>query len=157
MKKWKKVLLILFAAALILLALVFYIATKKPPTAADSKPIKEMLAPNFMNELDSAFKQVDAFYINKNIGVSGKINEIDSTSMHVFIDAGESSLINCSFDSTEFAKIISELKVGNEIKIKGIYSGCDGCGKSVSEDGMDLLSNEKIVQLKTCSINNSSN
>lgn len=157
MKKWKKVLLILFVAGLITGGYVFYIATKKPPTALDSKPVKEMVGSVLIKELDSAFKQVDSFYINKNIGVSGKINEIDSTSMHVFIDAGESSLINCSFDSTEFAKIISELKVGNEIKIKGIYSGCDGCEKSISEDGMDLLSNEKIVQLKTCSINNSSN
>jgi hypothetical protein len=154
MKKWKKVLLILFVLGLITGGYVFYIATKKPPTAADSKPIKEMVAVGLFKELDSAYKQVDSCYKDKNIGVSGTIKEIDSASMHIFIDAGEACSINCSFNSTEFSKIKASLKVGNAIKIKGIYSGCDGCDKSASDDGMDMLSSDKIAQLKTCSLNN---
>ena len=154
MKKWKKILLILFVVGLITGGYVFYIATKKPETAADSKPVKEMVAADLFKELDSAYKKVDSSYINKNIGVTGSVKEIDIVSMHVFIDAGDAASINCSFDSTEFAKIKSSLKVGNAIKIKGIYSGCDGCDKSASDDGLDMLSVDKIVQLKTCSLNN---
>ena len=154
MKKWKKGLLVLFLVGLVTGGYVFYIVTKKPPTAADSKPIKEMKATSLFMELDSNFKKVDSCYINQNIAVSGTIKEIDTVSKHVFIDAGTSCSINCSFDSTEFSKLKATLKVGNAINIKGIYSGCDGCDKSAADDGMDMLSTDKIAQLKTCTLNN---
>jgi len=154
MKKWKKILLVLFVIGLIAGGYVFYKVTKKPATAKDSKPVKEMVASNLFKELDSSYKQVDSIYTKKNIGISGKIKGIENSS--IFIDAGESQLINCSFDSTEFAKIKSSLKVGSEIKIKGIYSGCDGCVKSASDDDMSLLheATGKTVSLITCSLNN---
>lgn len=154
MKKWKKGLLVLFLVGLVTGGYVFYIVTKKPPTAADSKPIKEMKATSLFMELDSNFKKVDSCYINQNIAVSGTIKEIDTVSKHVFIDGGTSCSINCSFDSTEFSKLKASLKVGNAINIKGIYSGCDGCDKSAADDGMDMLSTDKIAQLKTCTLNN---
>ena len=154
MKTWKKIVLTLFVIILIAGGYVFYKVTKKPPTAADSKPIKEMKATTLFMELDSNFKKVDSFYINKNVGISGTIKEIDVDSKHVFIDAGDLRSINCSFDSTEFSKLKTSLKIGSKINIKGIYSGCDGCDKSAADDGMDMLSTDKIAQLKTCTLNN---
>ncbi len=154
MKTWKKIVLTLFVIILIAGGYVFYKVTKKSPTAADSKPVKEMKATSLFMELDNNFKKVDSFYINKNIGISGAIKEIDVDSKHVFIDAGVSRSINCSFDSTEFSKLQASLKVGDAINIKGIYSGCDGCDHSAADDGLDMLSADKIVQLKTCTLNN---
>ena len=150
MKNWKKILLFLVVIGLIVGGIIFYKVTKRPPTAADSKPVKEMAATELFNSLDSNFHLTDSIYNNKNIGVSGIIKEIDTASKHIFIEGGEAKIINCSFDSTEFSKI-NNIKIGNKINLKGIYSGCEGYG--IANDGMDLIPSDKIAQLKTCSIN----
>jgi hypothetical protein len=151
MKKWKKVLLTLFVIGLISAIVVFYIITKKPLTAADSKPVKELTATELFNSLDSNFRFSDSIFNNQNIAVKGIVKEIDSTNKHVFIEAGEAKLINCSFDSVEFSKIKSNIKLGGGVNIKGIYTGCDGYNNA--DDGMDLIPSDKIAQLKTCSVN----
>ena len=151
MKKWKKVLLTLFVIGLISAIVVFYIITKKPLTAADSKPVKELTATELFNSLDSNFRFSDSIFNNQNIAVKGIVKEIDSTNKHVFIEAGEAKLINCSFDSTEFDKIKSSIKLGGMVDIKGIYSGAEGYNNA--DEGMDLIPSDKIAQLKTCSVN----
>jgi hypothetical protein len=151
MKKWKKILLTLFVIGLATAIVVFYIVTKKPPTAADSKPDKEMTATELFNSLDSNFRLSDSMFNNKNIAVKGIVKEIDSINKHIFIEAGEAKLINCSFDSLEFTEIKSSIKFGGGVNIKGIYTGCDGYDNG--DDGMDLIPTDKIVLLKTCSIN----
>lgn len=152
MKKWKKILLTLFVVGLATAIVVLYIATKKPPTAADSKPVKEMTAAELFNALDSNFKVTDSIFNNKNIAVKGIIKEFDSANKHIFIEAGEAKLVNCSFDSTEFSKIKTSIKLGGNINVKGIYTGCEGYNNA--DDGMDLIPSDKIAQLKTCSQNN---
>lgn len=151
MKKWKKILLTLFVIGLATAIVVFYIITKKPPTAADSKPVKEITATELFNSLDSNFRLSDSMFNNKNIAVKGIVKEIDSINKHIFIEAGEAKLINCSFDSLEFTKIKSSIKLGGGVNIKGIYTGCDGYDNG--DDGMDLIPSDKIVLLKTCSTN----
>ncbi len=153
MKKWKKNLLILFVIGIVAAAVVLYIATKKPATGADTKAVAEMKADKLFTDLNSNHKQFDSLYNNKNIAISGKIKEIDEATAHVFIQGGESFSVNCSFDSTQFAKIKSTLKVGEEANIKGIYTGCDGFDASAASDGLDMLSSEKSAQLKTCGLN----
>ena len=152
MKKWKKILLILFVIGLATAIVVFYIVTKKPPTAADSEPVKEMTATELFNALDSNFRFSDSIFNNQNIAVKGIIKEIDSTNKHIFIEGGEAKLINCSFDSLEFVNIKKSIKLGGSVNIKGIYAGCDGYDNA--DDGMDLIPSDKIAQLKTCSQNN---
>lgn len=152
MKKWKRNLLLLLVIGLIAGVFVFYYAFRKPATAADSKPVKEMTAVELFNALDSNFKFTDSSYMDKNIAIKGIIKEIDSTNKHIFIEGGAAKLVNCSFDSTEFAKINSVTKPGDNINLKGIYAGCDGYGSN--DDGMDLIPSDKIAQLKTCSPNN---
>ena len=151
MKKWKKILLTLFVIGLATAIVVFYIVTKKPPTAADSKPFKELTATELFNSLDSNFHLSDSIFNNQNIAVKGIVKEIDSVNKHIFIEAGEAKLINCSFDSAEFAKIKSNITLGGGVNIKGIYTGCDGYDNA--DDGMDLIPSDKIAQLKTCSNN----
>lgn len=151
MKKWKKILLALFVIGLGTAIVVFYVVTKKPPTAADSKPVKEMTAIELFNALDSNFKMTDSIFNNQNIAVKGIIKEFDTSNKHIFIEAGEAKLVNCSFDSTEFSKIKTSIKLGSNINVKGIYSGCEGYN---TDDGMDLIPSDKIAQLKTCSQNN---
>jgi hypothetical protein len=151
MKKWKKILLTLFVVGLASAIVVFYIVTKKPPTAADSKPVKEMTAIELFNSLDSSFHFSDSIFNNQNIAVNGIVKEIDSVNKHIFIEAGEAKLINCSFDSLAFTEIKSSIKVGGGVNIKGIYTGCDGYDNG--DDGMDLIPTDKIVLLKTCSVN----
>ncbi len=152
MKKWKKILLTLFVIGLVTTIVVFYIITKKPPTAADSAPVKEMTATELFSALDSNFRFSDSIFNNQNIAVKGIVKEIDSTNKHIFIEAGEAKLINCSFDSLEFVKIKTSIKLGGDVNIKGIYTGCDGYDNA--DDGMDLIPSDKIAQLKTCSQNN---
>ena len=151
MKKWKKNLLILFVIGLIIAICVIFYATKKPPTAADSKPVKEMNASELFNALDSNFHATDSIFNNQNIAVKGVIKEIDTANKHIFIEAGEAKLVNCSFDSTEFSNIKSNIKLGGQINVKGIYSGCEGYDNA--DEGMDLIPSEKIAQLKTCTSN----
>jgi hypothetical protein len=151
MKKWKKILLSLFVIGLVTAIVVFYVITKKPLTAADSNPVKELTASELFNALDSNFHTTDSIFNNQNIAVKGVIKEIDSTNKHIFIEAGEAKLINCSFDSTEFANLKSNIKIGSIINIKGIYSGSEGYNNT--DDGMDLIPSDKIAQLKTCSVN----
>ena len=152
MKKWKKILLTLFVIGLATAIVVFYVITKKPLTAADSKPVKVMSATELFNALDSNFHATDSIFNNQNIAVKGVVKEIDITNNHIFIEAGEAKLINCSFDSTEFDKIKSSIKLGGIVNIKGIYSGAEGYNNA--DDGMDLIPSDKIAQLKTCSQNN---
>jgi len=152
MKKWKKILLTILVIGLIAGVCIFFYATKKPATAADSKPVKEMTAFELFNSLDSNFHLTDSAYMDQNIAIKGIIKEIDSANKHIFIEGGEAKLINCSFDSTEFTKLNTAMKVGNNINIKGIYSGCEGYNNA--DDGMDLIPSDKIAQLKTCSPNN---
>jgi hypothetical protein len=151
MKKWKKILLTLFVIGLATAIVVFYLITKKPPTAADSKPVKEMTAIELFNALDSNFRMTDSMFNNQNIAVKGIIKEIDTANKHIFIEAAEAKLINCSFDSSEFANLKTSIKIGGQINVKGIYAGCDGY--NVADDGMDLIPSDKIAQLKTCSSN----
>ncbi len=151
MKKWKKILLSLFVIGLVSAIVVFYVITKKPLTAADSKPVKIFSATELFNALDSNFHATDSIFNNQNIAVKGVVKEIDITNNHIFIEAGEAKLINCSFDSTEFDKIKSSIKLGGMVDIKGIYSGAEGYNNA--DDGMDLIPSDKIAQLKTCSVN----
>ncbi len=150
MKKWKKVLLILFVIGLVAGAIVFYVATKKPATAADSKPIKEMLASDLINELSTNKQLTDSAYMFKNIAVKGKVKEINGT--NIIIEAGESAFVNCSFDSTAFEEIKSTIKSGAEVNVKGIYYGCSGFDPK-SDDDLDLIPVEKDANLRTCGIN----
>lgn len=153
MKKWKKNLLILFVIGLISVAVVVYIATKKPVSGADSKPVAEMKADVLYAELNNNHQKFDSIYNNKNIAITGTIKEIDEATAHVFIQGVESFSINCSFDSAHFVKIKSALKIGTVTSIKGIYTGCDGFDLSANNDELDMLSGEKSAQLKTCGIN----
>jgi hypothetical protein len=150
MKKWKKVTLIFLAIGLIAGAIVFYVATKKPKTAADSKPIKEMLATDLINELSNNQHATDSAYMFKNIAVKGKVKEINGT--NIIIEAGESAFVNCSFDSTAFEVIKNTIKSGAEVNIKGIYYGCSGFDPK-SDDDLDLMPIQKEAKLKTCGIN----
>ena len=152
MKKWKKILLYLFILGLILGVLVFYKVTKRPETAADSKPVKELTATALYNELSSNNKLTDSIYKDKNIAVKGKIVEIKETT--VFIEAGPAATINCSFDSATFEGCKSAYSIGAEADIKGIYSGSDGFGVAVDPDDMLAEVAGKNVVLKTCAPNN---
>lgn len=141
-----------FVAATILIAAAVYLFAKRPPqTAADSKPEKEMSALELMEALNKNYKATDSLYNEKNIAVEGKIIEVKETT--VFLDAGELSTINCSFDSTTFVNNKNRFTVGSVISIKGIYSGSDGF--DIQMDSEDLLADVtgKNVILKTCAIN----
>ena len=146
----KTILITIFIAALFTGAVVFYVATKKPPTAADSKPVKEMLATDLINDLSNNQHATDSAYMYKNIAVKGKVKEIDGT--NIILEAGESSFVNCSFDSADFASVKRSLHPGEQANIKGIYNGCSGF-ESKNDDEFDLLPAEKIANLKTCAIN----
>jgi hypothetical protein len=153
MKKWKKIILYLFVLGIVSAVVVFYIATKRPPTAADSKPFKELEATALINELDTSAGRCSVNYMDKNIAVSGIIKSIDTSTANVIIDAGSSCYINCSFDSTCFKNCMNTLAVGKKASIKGIYFGCEGFEKK-SEDEFDMLGSEKNAKLKACAINN---
>ena len=151
MKKWKKILLYLFVIGLIIGAFVFYKVTKRPETAADSKPVKELTAAALFDELSSNNKLADSIYKDKNIAVKGKVVEIKETT--VFIEAGPAATINCSFDSATFEGCKSTYTVGAEADIKGIYSGSDGFGVAADPDDMLADVAGKNVVLKTCAPN----
>ena len=142
-----------FVAATVLIALAVYPFAKRPPqTAADSKPVKEMSALELMETLNKDYKSTDSLFNEKNIAVEGKIIEVKETT--VFLDAGERSTINCSFDSTTFEAHKKLFTIGNTVNIKGIYSGSDGF--DAPSDSDDLLADVtgKNVILKTCALHN---
>jgi hypothetical protein len=149
MKKWKKILLILIALGAILGTIIFYVATKKPPTSEDSKPVAVFKSVELISKLESD-STVSKEYMFKNIAVEGTIKEIKEQDHSVIIDAGESSFINCSFDSTAFAKCRSNFSLGKAVSIKGIYYAFD----KTADDGMGLIPVEKNAFLRTCFINN---
>jgi len=150
----KTILFTVLIAALVTGAVVFYVATKKPPTAADSKPIKKISATALINELSNNNLFVDSTYMFKNICVSGKIKEISGTNL--IIDAGEFALVNCSFDSTSFESIKNTINLGEEATVKGIYFGCSGFDAKAADD-LDLIPIEKEAKLRTCALINPSN
>ena len=92
MKKWKKIILVVFVLGLITAGVVLYIAFKKPPTAADSKPVKEFRSEQLIAEIQKDKKKADSVFMFKNIGVSGKIRDLSGTSL--ILDAGEGASIN---------------------------------------------------------------
>ncbi len=151
MKKWKKILLYLFIIGIVIGGIVFYKVTKRPATAADSEPVKEMVATELINELINHRQLIDSIYKDNNIAVKGKI--IDIKDATIFIEGGPSATINCSFDSTTFACCKSTFKIGGEANIKGIYSGSDGFDVVVNPDDMLADVAGKNVMLKTCAPN----
>jgi hypothetical protein len=93
----------------------------------------------------------DSLYKNKNIGVSGKIKQVGNNS--VTLDAGASSEIICTFDSTSMATLKSGFAVGKAVQIKGIYDTNEGFDANASDEE-DMLSDlGKTIKLKTCAIN----
>ena len=86
MQKWKKILLTLFVIGLATAIVVFYVITKKPLTAADSKPVKVMSATELFNALDNNFLATDSIFNNQNIAIKGVVKEIDITNNHIFIE-----------------------------------------------------------------------
>lgn len=150
MKNWKRNLLIIFIIGLVAAGYVFYIATKKPPTGVEGKPVDTMKASELISIIDSNSVIANKKYMYKNIAISGKIKDIKSH--NVFIDAGNRAIINCSFDSLAFVNSIPFLKIGEEINVKGIYYGCDGFEEKTADD-IELLPTEKTAMLRTCGIN----
>ncbi len=148
MKKWKKVLLTLFVIGLVTAGVVLYIATKKPPTSEDSKPVASFKSSELIGKLESD-SAISKKYMFQNIAVEGVIKEIKSGDHSVIIDAGESSFINCSFDSAAFIKCQSNFLVGKPTSIKGIYYAFD----KTEDDGMGLIPVEKNAYLRTCFTN----
>jgi hypothetical protein len=141
-----------FVAAIMLITIAIYWFAKRPPqTAADSKPVKEMSAMELVEALNKDYKGTDSLYNEKNIAVEGKIIEIKETT--VFLDAGELSTINCSFDSTTFETNKYAFKIGELVNIKGIYSGSEGFGVVADSDDMLADITGKNIILKTCAIN----
>ena len=155
MKKWKKILLWLFIIGLIAAGVVAYVVFKKPPTAADSKPVKEFTSVQLIAEFQKDKKLADSVYMYKNLGVSGKIR--DTANKTIFLEAGEGAAIQCTFDSSYFVKNAAKFTKGATVKIKGIYYANDGLDEkdAAGGDDMDLLSDmkEKKVLLRTCAIN----
>ena len=97
------------------------------------------------------FRSSDSVYKNKNIGVSGKIKQVGDIS--VTLDAGASSEIICTFDSTSLESLKSGFVVGKAVQIKGIYDTNEGFAASASDEE-DMLSDlGKTIKLKTCAIN----
>jgi hypothetical protein len=152
MKKWKRNLLIIFVIGLIASLYVFYIATKKPASGVESKPLVTMKASELISSLDSNPVLINKKYMFKNIAISGKIKEINVKGSNVIIDAGNMAIVNCSFDSLAFVKSIPFLKMGEEVNVKGIYYGCDGFEEKTADD-LELLPSEKTAMLRTCGIN----
>lgn len=157
MKTWVKVVLGLFLIGVVAAGIILYIAFKKPPTAADSKPVKELTSEQMIAEFQKNKKLADSMYMYKNIGVSGKIKDVSN--MSIFLEAGEGAAIQCSFDSSLFVKNTPKFTKGASIKIKGIYYASDGfeekAGSTQADNEMDLLDEikENVVHLKTCAIN----
>jgi hypothetical protein len=150
----KTLLITILITALFTGAVVFYVATKKPLTASDSKPIKELSASALIIELSNNKKVVDSTYMYKNISVAGKIKEISGTNL--ILDAGETALVNCSFDSTTFESVKRIVKPGEEIIVNGIYFGCSGFDAE-SDGDLDLIPIEKEAKLRTCALIKPSN
>lgn len=157
MKNWKKIILVVFVLGLITAGVVLYMAFKKPLTAADTKPVKEMAATAWISEFENNAKLSDSVYNAQNIGVSGKIKQVNETDYALIIEAGSSSEIICTFDSLAFATSKANFKEGIETNVKGIYCGNEGFDNAASSGEDDLLaemSSEKTIKLKTCAINN---
>jgi len=150
MKKWKKILLFFCMTGLVAGGIVFYFVTKRPDTAADSKPIREFTAVELFNELTKDHHLTDSLYKEKNIAVSGKVIDIKETT--VFMEAGPAATINCSFDSTTFSNNKALFLVGSTVNIKGIYSGSAGFDAVTDPDDMLAEVAGKNVLLKTCAL-----
>lgn len=149
MKKRTKTILAIIIIGIIAAGVVFYIATKKPATSEDSKPVAAFTSSDLIQQLekDSA---VSKKYMFQNIGVEGVVKEVNQKDHSIILDAGESSYINCSFDSTAFEKCKASFAEGKNTKIKGIYFAFD----KTEDDGMGLIPVEKTAYLRTCFINN---
>ena len=154
MKRWKRNLLILFIIGLVTAGIILYIATKKPAKGIDGKPVKVFNASELIMSLDSNSTSTSKKYMFKNIGIIGKIKEVDISRSNIIIDAGSSATVNCSFDSLAFVNSKSFLKIGEVINVKGIYDGCDGFDKKNTDDDLDLIPTEKTAMLRTCGLNN---
>lgn len=155
MKKWKKIILALVVIGVIAAGVILYIAFKKPLTAEDTKPVKEMLATAWILEFEKNTKESDSVYNAKNIGVNGKIKQVNEADYALIIEAGTSADITCTFDSSTFAKSKDQFKEGMETSIKGIYCGNEGFESAETSGEVDLLAEMtgKSIKLKTCAIN----
>ena len=155
MKNWKKIFLVVFVLGIITAGVVLYIAFKKPATAADTKPVKEMAASAWISEFEKNVKLSDSVYNAQNIGVSGKIKQVNDADYALIIEAGSSSEIICTFDSLAFTTSKANFKEGAETNVKGIYCGNEGFDNAVSSGEEDLLADMtgKSIKLKTCAVN----
>jgi len=100
-----------------------YLYNKKPADIRDQNPDFELSATQLVKEFSADEQAASQKYNDRILFIKGKVSEINLNSTTVIIDAADSTaMVTCSFYADESAQL-KNLKVGDEIKIKGKCTG----------------------------------
>jgi len=147
MKKRTKIILGILGTGVITAGIIIYVATRKPATSQDSEPVAIFESTQLIQQLDTD-SSVSKKIMEKNIAVNGLVKEVNAADHSIILDAGESSYIICSFDSTAFENCKTSFNEGQKASVKGIFYNYS----KTEDDGMGLMPSEKNANLKTCYI-----
>ena len=122
----KKILILTSVIALITgVAFAYYLFNKPHQSVSNETPAFTLDATALVNEYDSNEKKANSKYLGKIIEVKGIISEKSKNSeghIYVTLQGPDLAGIGCEFEPKAQAHL-SNLKEGQEVRIKGICSG----------------------------------
>jgi hypothetical protein len=126
MKSLKAILWVVFVALLLIVIAIYFAWNKPTKDIARTKPDYTVSARDLYGEFTTDENEANLKYLNKIVEVHGRIAEVSpqaARNINVILrDADEVSGVSCSLTLNQ-EKDTVRLKIGNNIKIKGLCSG----------------------------------
>jgi hypothetical protein len=119
----KKVLLAVLILGVIGAGVGYYLYNKPVASLENKKPDVEITAAGLIEAYEQNEKAADSLYLGKIIAVSGKVSEMVNQEGKVKINLETSNPIALIICEMETGVNADQVKVGADIKIKGVCSG----------------------------------
>lgn len=119
----KKVLLAVLVIGIIGAGVGYYLYNKPVASLENKKPDVEITAAGIIEAYELDEKAADSLYLGKIIAVSGKVSEITNQEGKVKINLETSNPIALVICEMEPGVNADQVKVGADVKIKGMCSG----------------------------------
>ena len=146
----KKLLLIFVTLLLIGCLVSLYLAFKPHKNLVNTKSDFVYNVATVIGDFESTTEEEEINFVDKIFEITGTVNNIDvkdSSSIVLFFGADQN--IRCEIDP-EFIKRVKELKAGDEIVIKGIFSGIAGNEEEEEDDIFAGFGMAKTISFSRC-------
>lgn len=147
-KNLKKILLLLLVIVAAAALYAYKEFNRKNKSLHDVEATASFKSTDILSQFSTDEKKATTLYNGKVIRIEGNIKSVDKDDKDFYTivlgDAGSSSSVRCSIDSTE-ANSAAALQANNAVKIKGI---CAGYNADELGLGSDLILNRCVIENK---------